>query len=164
MPTVTILFADTVTTGVKSFILKTLNDANVKDIAFAEVNTGEVPMVSAGIHPNSDIVHELGKIYSGLSVATINGPLPRKVWLNRENFESPPAHFDTPDDYRRYVVLHEFTHALGLGHVSTTKGEPCAIMTPQTFKPTCTPTHEFQKKDRDSLRNGVNIFNTGRRA
>jgi hypothetical protein len=163
MPNVAILFTNGEIIAVKAFILKTLNDARIKDIVFSETMTENDATVLAGIYPNNHIVDEIGKKFDGLSVATVNGPLPRSVWLNQENFTTPPSHFKDADDYRRYVILHEFMHALGLVHVDTAAGENCAVMTPQTFQPTCTPTHELQQIDRDSLEYRVNIFSAGRR-
>lgn len=62
-----------------------------------------------------------------------------EVYFNVGNWNSVPAPASSMslEDYRKYLVLHEFGHALGFGHVKCPhKGADAPIMMQQTKGPT----------------------------
>lgn len=57
----------------------------------------------------------------------------RRAMLNVWRFDHGAPHFESLDDYRRYVVNHEVGHGLGYDHVGCpTAGQPAPVMMQQT--------------------------------
>lgn len=87
-----------------------------------------------------------GMGFDGLSACQMTRPA--RIWLNRENWNHPPAVFKAPgilagsspgspgertDLYRSYLVNHEVGHALGYVHADRdAPGAPCSVMVQQT--------------------------------
>ena len=99
---------------------------------------GRAPDIHVHWLTNDAITQKLGLTFDGLSAATLSGH-PRYVFINTRNWMQPPSHWRNVSDYRRYVAVHEMTHAGGVGHV--TRSSPCTtdtldVMEPQT-KPVC---------------------------
>lgn len=157
MENIGVHFGETVDKNIRDFMLRVLNSVDLgKKLKFIEKNKRTNADISAGIFTPAEI-EKLGKKFRGLSVAETSGPKPRRIWFNRENFLNPPEHFSDPIQYRRYLVLHEFLHALGLHHVEVCNDCKCSIMTPQTFKPNCKINSGLTKTDKEYLIRSFNL-------
>ena len=84
--------------------------------------------------PEDDIVKECQ--FNGLSCYTY---IKNEIYFNYNNWMNESPKFlskfkQSLDGYRRYLVLHEVGHALGLGHLDAKKfdGLPAPIMSQQT--------------------------------
>ena len=90
------------------------------------------PDFTVEILPDAQIQTLFGKDFAGLSV-TDRGATPVRVVLNRENWTRVPRDFEgSLKEYRRYLVLHEVGHVLGLNHVPWQDGAACPTMMQQT--------------------------------
>ena len=85
----------------------------------------------------AEIGDEFGPGFARLSLCSSDG----FIYLNRENWENPPADFDHEGEgtdrtrrYREYVTQHEFGHWLGLwSHAAPVSATaPCPVMYQQT--------------------------------
>lgn len=135
----------------RRLMLRYLNEMNIS-INFVEATKS--PHCVLGLYTNNYIVNNLGPKFSGLSAADTQGPRPRQVYLNKDNWESPPSHFSRVDEYRKYVVRHEIMHTLGHLHVKGKPQKPCPLMLPQTneavvYKNRCTPNSKYTEDDDD---------------
>ena len=79
---------------------------------------------------DNQTLKELG--FDGLSAASISGPRPREIMINRQNFLAPPKHWGNPHAYREYVVAHEILHSMNAHHLKAERGAPCPLMFAQT--------------------------------
>lgn len=82
-----------------------------------------------------DTLFEKHKQLHGLSVCD-RGSTPIKIYLRKENWDAIPplSGYRNLDDYRIYLVLHEFGHALGYDHaVCRGSGYPADVMQQQTI-------------------------------
>ena len=71
--------------------------------------------------------------FPNLSAANVSGPRPRNVYINSQNFYTPPRHWSNPNSYREYVVAHEILHSMNANHLpSPGRGRPCPLMFAQT--------------------------------
>ena len=144
----------------QAFIIRILNNAKLKvaekSIVFSVTETPSLAHITVGFYTNDDIVTKLGKKFDGLSAATTSGKH-RKIYFNSYNFVNPPSHYPNPRTYRRYLVLHEFMHALGVNHVKSCTGCVCSIMTPQTKLINCQANGGLLASDRVLLDKHFNL-------
>jgi hypothetical protein len=71
----------------------------------------------------------------GLSVCDRTNPQNIKIYLRKENWDSIPqvSGYNSLQQYRIYLILHEFGHALGHDHVKCKQsGDPAPVMLQQT--------------------------------
>ena len=72
--------------------------------------------------------------FSGLSVTNL-GTNPIEIHLHQDNWTAPPSVFDgSREQYREYLLQHEFLHALGYAHnlPPARATQPCPVMFQQT--------------------------------
>lgn len=71
----------------------------------------------------------------GLSVCDRTDSKNIKIYLRKENWDSIPkvSGYSSLQQYRIYLILHEFGHALGYDHEKCThNGDPAPVMLQQT--------------------------------
>ena len=103
-----------------------------------------------------EVVSQLGLRVDGLSAATTSGKT-RRIYFNSHNFINPPSHCTDYRKYRRYLILHEFIHALGVNHVRSCTGCVCSVMTPQTKSIKCQANDELLESDRILVNRHFNL-------
>ena len=103
----------------------------------------------------------------GLSITVMNS-VPKEIYINRNNWNRPPAAFQVVDEhkkrvddhtrlmvYQAYIVQHELGHAIGLDHPSEETTEIVRNCHPMKQQSKDTSTcranpwiHEFEKTNR----------------
>ena len=87
---------------------------------------------------------------------TSYGQNPIEIYFNLDNWENPPKNFTGDrETYRRYLIQHEFGHAIGFGHAERPEinsGKRCPVMLQQTkhTMPYCTPNFTVLPEDLSS--------------
>lgn len=123
----------------KRFILDTLNDARAWPVGpwAAATSSTSAPLWTVSLETSQYISRRAGPTVNGLSVTWMSS---HKSWLSYENWSSVPQPVQgvySLDDYRRYLILHECGHGLGLDHPDKSwalpKSGPCPVMKQQTL-------------------------------
>jgi hypothetical protein len=127
----------------KRFILDTLNDARAWPVgpwisrSPASITRVVEPRWTVSLETSDYINRLAGPTVNGLSATWMSTHV---SWLSYENWTSVPSAVRaiyTLEDYRRYLILHECGHALGLDHPqpdwALPKTGPCPVMKQQTL-------------------------------
>lgn len=96
------------------------------------------PFVHVRWWTNQQIVGWYGPEFDGLSVCDRMDGAVTYITFNKENWDNPPGHFASTQDYHEYIIQHEFGHAIGLDHPELVGRGMCNPMDQQTRRPPCT--------------------------
>lgn len=117
------------------FMLQILNDSRSWGLKYVHVNSDEKHDIAT--HKlTRDKINTLfadHKHLHGLSVCD-RRTNPIQIYICKENWDAiPPASgYKKINDYRTYLLIHEFGHALGLGHEVCNGNGPAPVMMQQT--------------------------------
>lgn len=115
----------------RDFMYYVLNDKRSWGVPFQEVEINPDILVYKTpakilekMYPYNDL--------KGLSLCD-RSKKPIVIHLRKENWEFPKGGYENVYEYRIYLILHEFGHALGHNHEKCTKvNEPAPVMMQQT--------------------------------
>jgi hypothetical protein len=93
------------------------------------------PLSPNGYHVSLQNQRDIDSVPGMLGLSMTNMQT-KQIFFSLENWERVPAPLQsiyTIKEYRTYLVLHEFGHALGLGHRPKALGPDAPIMMQQTL-------------------------------
>ena len=142
-------FSDNVNNQCKECTRKYISNPNgwiSKGYTIVETNNEPDILVNFEERETMDKLFGNNLSLKGLSI-TDRGTKPINIYFHLDNWNNPPDTFikkyNRLDDYRAYLVQHEFGHALGYDHPNRPKNgemKPCKVMLQQTkyTEPYCT--------------------------